>query len=281
MAGQTIQIQPDEFTKVQHQRLGVVSPDDWGRMWSYVAFSPGTYRPGRVVRDVPPSALVSATAGVGTVTQAQAVDTNQLQDTGEFANDGFLRGAIGQIIAGGGVGQVFQVIKRIDDNTLEIALINDGSGDVKGGHSPGWEVALTTSSTYQLRLPGRVSLGIAATLRKRGVFQGRKNLVVPANEERYGWVLQRGDGFGYVDEDTTSDADAGTADDLLTTAADGELTNDGATASNTVGYLTHQIANNTERLTRVHFTIVNNELSYRFENKYEPYAKDDRGNLIL
>lgn len=273
MAGQTIQIQPDEFTKVQHQRLGVVSPDDWGRIWSYVAFSPGTYRPGRIVRDIPVT--------TGTVTTAAAKDTNKLVDSGEFANDGWLRGAIGVITnaSGQGTGQVFQVLRRIDDNTLEIALISDVSGKTKGGYNPGWAEALTTSSTYSLRLPGRVSESIAAPERVRGAFQGRINLVVPANEERYGWVLQRGLGVGDFIVDPGGNANIGVDIDIRT-AASGQVR--GGNQGFVVGYTIYTIPDAAVTgLKPMMFTIENDELSYRYENKYEPYGDDDRGNLIL
>lgn len=273
MPGQSIRVLPDEFTKEQHHRLGISAPDDWGRIWSYVAFSPGTYRQGRIVRDVPVT--------TGTVTTAAAKDTNLLKDTGEFANDGWLRGAIGIITnaSGNGTGQVFQVVRRIDDDTLEIALITDASGDRKGGNNPGWKTALTASSTFTLRLPGRVSESIAAPARVRGAFQAENNLVVPANEERYGWVLQRGLGLGdfIADPGGGSDVDV---DASVRTAGSGQVR--GGNTGVVVGYAVAVITNATVTGVRpVQFTIENDELSYRFPVKDEPYSRDDNGELIL
>ena len=271
--GQAIRIQPDEFTKEQHHRLGLTTPDDWGRKWSYVAFSPGTYRQGRVVRDIP--------VITGTVTTAAEADTNLLVDSGEFANDGWLRGAIGVITnaSGEGTGQVFQIIRRINDDTLEIALITDANGKKKGGNNPGWETALTTSSTFTLRLPGRVSESIATGARVRGVFQAEDDLVVPANEERFGWVLQRGLGLGDFPADS-ADYTAIGADTNVRTAASGQIR--GGSAGVIVGYTIYEIPDDAGAgLKPVHFTIENDELSYRFPIKDEPYSRNDNGELVI
>ncbi|MDE0011332.1 MAG: hypothetical protein OXU36_09290 [Candidatus Poribacteria bacterium] len=273
MAGQSIRILPGEFTKEQHHRLGVSAPDDWGRIWSYVGFSAGTYKPGCIVRDI---AVVS-----GTVTTAAAKDTNLLVDSGEFANDGWLRGAIGVITnaTGEGTGQVFQVIRRIDDDTLEIALITDASGKRKGGNNPGWETALTTSSTFTLRLPGRVSESIATPARVRGVFQAEDDLVVPTNEERYGWVLQRGLGVGDFIADPGGNAAMG-VDTNVRTATSGQVR--GGTAGVVVGYTIYEIPDAAETgLKPMIFTIENDELSHRYPIKDKPYSRDDNGELIL
>lgn len=270
--GQSIRILPDEFTKEQHHRLGISAPDSWGRIWSYVGFSGGTYKPGRIVRDVP--------VVTGTVTTAAAAGTNLLVDSGEFANDGWLRGAIGVITnaSGEGTGQVFQVIRRIDDDTLEIALITDASGQRKGGN-PGWETALTTSSTFTLRLPGRVSESIAAPARVRGVFQAEADLVVPTNEERYGWVLQRGLGLGDFPVDPGGNAAIG-VDANVRTAASGQVR--GGATGVVVGYTIYEIPDTAAAgLKPMIFTIENNELSQRYPINDEPYSRDDNGELIL
>ena len=275
---QTIRILPGEFTKEQHHRLGIVAPDDWGRIWSYVALSGGsaaaiTYNPGKVVRDIP--------VQTGTVTTAAAADTNLLVDSGEFANKGYLRGAIGVITnaSGEGTGQVFQVIRRIDDDTLEIALIMDASGKRKAGNNPGWETALTTSSTFTLRLPGRVSESVATGARVRGVFQAEADLVVPTNEERYGWVLQRGLGVGDFIADPGGAAAVG-VDTNVRTAASGQVR--GGATGVVVGYTVYEIPDAAETgLKPMIFTIENDELSHRYPIKDKPYSRDDNGDLIL
>ena len=273
MAGQSIRILPDDFTKEQHHRLGISAPDDWGRIWSYVAFSAGTYKPGRIVRDIP---VVN-----GTVTTAAEADTNLLVDSGKFANDGWLRGAIGVITnaTGEGTGQVFQVIRRIDDDTLEIALITNASGKKKNGNNPGWATALTTSSTFTLRLPGRVSESVATGARVRGVFQAEDDLIVPANEERYGWVLQRGLGLGDFPADS-GDSAAISVDTNVRTAASGQVR--GGSAGVVVGYTIYEIPDEAAAgLKPMIFTIENNELSHRYPITDKPYSRDDNGDLIL
>ena len=64
MAGQSIRIQPDEFTKEQHHRIGITTPDSWGRIWTYCMFPGGTTdvtrQVGKVFRDSIATDLLSA-----------------------------------------------------------------------------------------------------------------------------------------------------------------------------------------------------------------------------
>ena len=281
MSGQAINVRFGEWLEEQQHLLGISVPDPRGYDWAYVALSPGTYGKGQLVKDVDTTDLLG-NSGVGTATRAQAVNTNELQDTGEFANDHFLRGAIGYITGGGGVGQLFQVLKRVDDNTLEIALIADASGNRVVGKKSGWQTALTTASTYQLWLPGRVELaGVASETQKiRGSVQ--KAVTVPANEERYGFVLQTGFGYGDVDEDPGDDDSAASpAGSILIPAANGHLTPESATDAFSVGYIPFGMASRQDRLTPVYYEISNKALSLRNINKDKPYSRDDKGNLVL
>lgn len=281
MSGQAFNVRFGDWTEVQDHLLGISVPDHRGYDWSYVALSPGTYGRGQLVKDVDTADLLSS-SGTGTVTRAQAVGTNELQDTGEFANDHFLRGAIGYINGGGGVGQVFQVLRRVNDNTLEIALITDADGNRVVGKKTGWQTALTTSSTYQLWLPGRVELAGAAseTQKIRGSVQ--KAVTVPSGEERYGFVLQNGLGHGDVDEDPgDNDGAASPAGSILIPTANGHLTPEGATAALSVGYLPFGMPSRQDRLTPVFYEIANKALSLRNINKDKPFSTDDKGNLVL
>ena len=152
MAGQSIRILPNEWTKEQHHRVGISVPDQWDRLWTYCMFPGGasgtTYNKGELLADSL-SADLLGNSGVGTLTEAQAVGSNLIKDTDEFADDDF-RGAIGLINSNDGIGQVFQVLRIVDKDTLEIALLFEGDG------KSGWKTALTTSSTYELMFPGRV-----------------------------------------------------------------------------------------------------------------------------
>ena len=271
-----------------------------------------TYNPGELLRDSVAQDLLSGSGTddrVGTPTATAEIGTNQLKDTGEFANDD-LRGAIGMIVASDGRSQIFQVTKVVDKDTLEIALISDEDGIVDGqGTKSGWKTALATTSTYRLYFPGRVQKGIDPTQENhriipRGVMQSKA--VVPANKFRYGWALQEGIGVGKLDVSVAEEAAAnsvkigtpvvpsgsgllkgmllptdanGTYDDL------GDVSNDMRHAIKAVGMSVlgplNVTSSSDDRLQAFYFDIRNKALSYRFPIKDEPYSTDDQGNLVL
>ena len=296
MAGQSIRIQPDEFTKEQHHRVGIVAPDQWGKLWTYCLFAGGdtdvsTFNIGELLIDSVSPDLISGT-GIGTLTSAAGVGTNQLKDTGEFAGKD-LRGAIGVIYTNDGKGQVFQVLKVLDDDTLQIALLWDDSGKAGDGKK-GWATALTTSSTYQIMFPGRVKKSSTITpffALNRGVIQDA--LTVPAKEVRYGWALQQG--LGIVAHNTNSQAIVQSS--YLTAGDDtaGQIES-AALVSGTSPTTVAAVLNATRRgvnaigrgilqidtpTAPAYIDIRNNMLSYRFPIKDQPYSKDDQGNLVL
>ena len=309
MAGQSIRILPDEFTKEQHHRVGISVPDQWNRLWTYCMFPAGTYNAGELLRDSVAADLLG-TYGTSepnvthTVSEAAEVGSNVLKDTtADFTFDKYLRGAIGAIVEGAGFGQVFQVL-RVQDNELEIALISDSDGDAAGSQRSAWEVALTTASKYRLGFPGRVlkgwnsgGTGAGSDSVSRGVIQ--EGLTVPTSEVRYGWALQRGLGHGKT-EGTNEALTTGTP---VIPAAGGHLKASnlfsGTAPTNTAGALTAIRAlaktvgtaalgnvlsasgNTDDRLAPIHFDIRNTALSYRFPVKDEPYSRDDNGELVL
>ena len=187
----------------QQLRVGEEVNDKPGCLWSYVELTPGTYKKGHLLQDVSSSDLIG-NSGLGTVTASAAKDTTILKDTGEFTAtstlkaagnlDGLkdLRGAIGTIVEGGGVGQTFQVIKVRDKDTLEIRIA--------GKNGDGWAVPLTTSSKYRLTMPGRVKLAEnGATVRARGVIQEDDDVTVDDNKFRYSYARKTGAGEGLID----------------------------------------------------------------------------------
>ena len=251
-------------TKDQKLRLGVTAYDDFDDRWSYVQFREDVEF-GDVVIDTPHTSLVSS-SGVGTVTRAQVVGTNQLQDTGEFGEDtdAYLPGAIGYIHGGGGEGTTFYVKRVVDDDTLEIEVICSPSGPERGG----WPVALTTSSLYSLFLPGLVSKssGTAfADLRPRGVAQGA------GSAGEYGYVKQKGWGFAMYDTSATGNVVAGiraisTSDGLIagipSTATVASTRNE---IHRRVGVFHHIMpSGSTDYPAPIWLDIQNEELSYRF-----------------
>lgn len=303
MAGPSIRIQPKEFTKEQHHRVGISAPDQWDRRWTYCMFPAGTYNTGELLRDTVASDIFSALGTAEAVvsqaiTEAAEADTNILKDTTtDFTFDAHLRGAIGAIVEGAGHGQIFQVL-RSQDNALEIALISD---DGAGG---GWEVALDTTSKYRLAFPGRVAkawgsggAGPGTDSISRGVIQA--DLTVPASEIRYGWTLQRGLGRGK----TQGSAEAlvtGTpvvpapggllkASDLFSGTAPTDVENTlisirrhaKTVGTAVLGNVRSSDSDTDDRLAPIYFDIRNTALSYRFPVKDEPYSKDDDGELVL
>lgn len=278
MAGQSIRILPDEFTKEQHHRVGINTPDTWSRIWTYCMFKGGnsdvTHQVGTVFRDAISTDLLSAAEG--TVTTIAAVDTNVLTDSGEFTNDD-LRGAVGQIVEDAGEGQVFQVLgSKKDDatNSILIALIAAADGSRQDGQRPGWQTALAVTSKYRLSFPGRVVRSVAASKLIRGVLQSRFTL--PSNETLYGWLLQRGPGLFRLDTSET----AVTVGGDIRTAAGGLVV--GGSNGTKIGTCTlGDLAGSTDAVIRGIAEIDNNDVSYRFPIKDEPYSRDDNGDLIL
>lgn len=293
MAGQSIRILPKEFTKEQHHRVGISVPDQWDRLWTYCMFPGGssgtTYNEGELLADSLSADLLSS-SGVGTLTEEQAVDSNLIKDTDEFADDDF-RGAIGIIDSNEGIGQVFQVLRVIDKDTLEIALLFEGDG------KSGWKTALTTSSTYELMFPGRVkkvpTTGLFAQI-YRGFIQ--EALTVPAKENRYGWALQQGLGIAAHDSSDTAPVAAAfmAAGDTTDGNVEGAGLVTGTDPTNVAGLLpaTRKSVNSVGRspfgitlaadgTVPIYADIRNNMLSYRFPVKDEPYSRDDNGDLIL
>ena len=179
---------PDFVHEEQQHIIGEEHTNNQGDLFDYVEFMPGSYKKGIVVVDTKSTDLIG-NSGVGTVTSAAQEGSIYLKDTGEFANKD-LRGAIGTIFDGPGIGQSFFVKSVIDANTIEIQLLK------KAGR--GWETALSTASKYKLTLPGRVQAGASAGNRPRGVIT-YDDFTVPAGEFRYGFVRKSGIDDGLID----------------------------------------------------------------------------------
>ena len=192
MSGLIVNMKRDlGFHDAQKHNLGIVEPDPNGDLWSYVQLGEAI-AVGRAVVDW------HAVNG-GTVTRAQGVGTNRLQDTGEFddADDIYIEGAIG-LIAGhaNGQGQAFYVKRRIDDDELEVEVIGDEDGWVAPGN--GWTEALTTSSQYTIIAPGVVKYPARGTdhaVFPRGVAQHAGTV------GQFGWVKMTGLGLVRKDGD--------------------------------------------------------------------------------
>lgn len=251
---------PDFVHKEQQHVIGEEHEDRLGDLWDYVEFAPGTYKEGQLVRDQTLSDFISG--GEGTASAAAAVGTNVLQDTGEFANKD-LRGAIGVITDGGGVGQTFQVIAHKGTAGNELIIAVNGSDKTNRG----WKTALTTASKYKLRIPGRVELAGAGDYDVRGAVQYEEEFTVPSGEFRYGYVRKTGIGQGLLD----ANGAAVQSNNLLIPAASGLLI--GVPSTLTIVALSHVIGKSVlgdldadivaDTLIPVDFKISSNGRSYR------------------
>lgn len=191
--------------------LGVRVPDPDEGDWTYGRFvQNGTYNFGQVIRHAKVDDIQGSTDGTGgTITTAAVIGNDKLIDTGEFAaypqND--VQGALGYIYDGTGQGQNFWVIRVLDANMLQIAVLTDrGARHDKNG----WARATGTDSAYRLRLPGYFYRGEAYAAADApeiaGVYQGDQ-LVVTDDYKPYGWV--RSDGVAYVLADASGQAPTG------------------------------------------------------------------------
>ena len=177
----------------QEHALGYVGRDGIGYRWSYVQFRE-VVGVGERVRDSVHTDLI-ATDNPGSVSAASAIGTNRLTDAGKFPLASDLSGCIGTIIGGSGHGQNFTVIRRIDSNILEVKVLTTAT-DLSDREDGGWNVALSTTSTYRLFFPGAVRQGDGLTDVDRGITQ----VAVTADDlNKYGWVQQSGLCFQKVD----------------------------------------------------------------------------------
>lgn len=261
-----IRILPDALETEQQHVLGIVEPDKWGDLWSYVEFPAGTWVEGQTIRDAV-SADIVGNSGVGTPTTAAAAETRVLKDTGEFDGKQYLTGALGEIHEGAGQGQEFIVVKVEDADTLTISV---------GGK--GWQTALVVAtSRYKLMLPGRATVATGAHANTRGVIQ-RDDFTVPANETRYGWVKQTGK--LRVKKDNSGTALALNQGVIPTT---GGLAIGAGNANNnlSIGYpLFGEPSGSSDVLTTIMGTINNRVRSYRKPVGREQGYNDNMGNPI-
>lgn len=249
---QDIKIRPELLHHEQQHRVGLVTKE-----WSYVEFTPGTYNRGTVVRDAKSSDLLG-NSGTGTVTEAASIGDNTLVDTGEFANKD-LRGAIGAIVEGTGIGQSFQVLDVKDANTLIIEVLYR--------KDKGWNTALDTTSKYRLIMPGRVYVGTTpASERARGVVQAPV-FTVPTGEVRYGFVKQKGLIEGLVDADGTDLAH------LVTYAANGQFVGTTSLVQAVGRSIVGDLTGSVDAMMPFELMIKNDLESFRYPiGKEQPYA---------
>ena len=246
---------PDKIHEEAQHTIGEEHHDNDGDLFSYVEFPAGTYRKGIILRDAKSADLIS-TSGVGTLTAAAPVGSTTLQDNGEFANKD-LRGAIGSIFEGAGIGQSF-FVKSVakDGNSIEIQLLKR-SGE-------GWETALNTTSKYRLFLPGRVYIAPSTSTNKIRGVQIYDNFTVPTGEFRYGFVRKTGIDDGLID------ASGSVAGNGLVTCTTGGLIVGTTSALAGIGEAANgDISGNVDTLMPIEFMIFNTRRSLRRPRRRE------------
>lgn len=136
------------------RRVGDYVVDRSGDIWRLVKAAEDLVV-GEVIKD-------KVALSTGTATSTQAVGTNRLIDTGNFAalTAADLEGASGVTLgtlANGG-GQIFHVKKRHSDDELEVLVKwATTAASVASRVTDGkWAVALTTSSTFEIVMTGLV-----------------------------------------------------------------------------------------------------------------------------
>ena len=253
----------------QEHALGYVGRDGIGYKWSYVQFRE-VMGVGERARDSVHTDLI-ATDNPGSVSAASAIGTNRLTDAGKFPLASDLSGCIGTIVGGSGHGQNFTVIRRIDSNILEVKVLTTAT-DLSDREDGGWNVALSTTSTYRLFFPGAVRQGDGLT----DVVRGFTQVAVTADDlNKYGWVQQSGLGFQRIDNSANNfvigEGIVGAADGL-SEGFTGTTTADEAAAG--IGRsLVGEITGTNDVLMWSEIKVVNNMQSFRLDHAVHPFAK--------
>ena len=178
--------------EIQRRPLGDIVVDNSGREWVYGRFDQ-TLSIGDLVRDAVTDDLVTPDSSqvYASITTAAAVGTNYLTDSGAFTDKKFV-GAIGDIVAGDGLGQKFSIIRMVDANRVEIEVLAELSSLVDSGDE-GWQTALTTSSKYVLALPGAFFQGDEASAVHNYVNRGFVQQAIDSDHVGwYGFVCKKG-----------------------------------------------------------------------------------------
>lgn len=188
---------------VMQRRLGSDVYDERGNRWVYVQFREAATI-GMTYRDAGTIEIVGAAPGV--FAAAATVNSRILNVANQFgANADHKIGAFGQVTTGSGRGQMFYItgvnIEENDDHA-QIAILAGGNGaPVNDPRSPGWKVAIPTSSQFQMRAPGWGVRAHRAYQFIRGFVQQN---IVAADIGKYGYVLAEGLGYARLDQSASN-----------------------------------------------------------------------------
>ena len=153
----------------QRARLGIEITDINGERWGYVRLREAIGY-GEVVRSSKHADLV--TTDPGEANAAAAAGTDRLP-----TSDGFLlssaeidlRGCLGYISDGAGIGQQFYILEN-DDDTAKVFVL---TGNTNVNRNQGWVTALDSTSRFLLFFPGEARQGGGVSDLVEGVMQAR------------------------------------------------------------------------------------------------------------
>lgn len=173
------------------EKVGQVVVDDFGDLWRLCKCTVDTIY-GAVVRQ-------AADILTGTATTAAAIGSRRLIDTSAFAsltyNDLIGAEGFGTAALAEGGGQSFWITDRLSDDEVQIWNRAYTSAAGVADHNPasnegGWAVAVTTSFTYGVNIPGRCRLAVEG-ITPYGVCQV-KDGGVDASEKPYAYMKLTG-----------------------------------------------------------------------------------------
>ena len=252
----------------QRARLGIGITDINGERWGYIRVREAM-KFGQVVRSSKHTDLV--TTNPGEVFAAASVGSDKLTTNNGFQLSNVtqdLRGAIGLITTGDGVGQNFYILEN-DNNTAKVFVLTGSSNRNKNA---GWVTRLTTASRFLLFFPGEGRQGE----RLNDIVEGVIQTDVGSNDlGKFCWVKRSGATPVLVDGDGTaisageSIIQAGGGEvEGLTTAIGNEAADINTAREEAAGVLGRALAGdfsgNTSRLVLAHLNIPDGPLSYAY-----------------
>ena len=151
----------------QRARLGIGITDINSERWGYVRVREAMSF-GQVVRSSKHADLVATSPGE--VSAAALAGSSRLPTDNGFQLSGVtqdLRGALGYISDGAGIGQQFYILENTDDVATVFVL----TGNVNRNNNTGWVTALDNTSRFLLFFPGEGRQGDGTTDIVEGVIQ--------------------------------------------------------------------------------------------------------------
>ena len=252
----------------QRARLGIGITDINGERWGYIRVQEAM-KFGQVVRSSKHADLVTTNPGEVAATAAVGTDKLTTDNGFQLANvTQDLRGALGLITAGGGVGQNFYILEN-DNNTAKVFVLTGSSNRNKNA---GWVTGLTTASRFLLFFPGEGRQGDGLDDIVEGVIQtdvGSEDL------GKFCWVKRSGATPVLVDGDGTAISAGGPIIQAgggevegLTTAAAAAAEDINLARTEAAGVLGRALAGdfsgNTSRLILANLNIPDGPLSYAY-----------------